>query len=62
MALNWRDMKTEKPKDGQDCLVDMKHGIHEGTWSESDQSFFTYLFNDIEFNGHRWVPIEEVKQ
>ena len=61
MSLNWRDLQTEKPSDDQDCLVDMKHGIHQGTWSEKDQCFSTYMFQDIEFYGRRWVPIEEVK-
>ena len=61
MSLNWRSMKEQNPADEQVCLVDMKHGIHEGTWSESDQSFSTYLFSDITFTGHQWVPIEEVR-
>ena len=60
MGLNWRAMTVEKPQEDQVCLVKMKHGIHEGCWSESDQSFYTYLFSDVEFIGHYWVPIEEV--
>ena len=61
MSLDWRSMAQEKPQDDQDCLVDMKHGIHQGTWNEKDGYFTAYLFSDIEFSGYRWVPIEEVK-
>jgi hypothetical protein len=60
MALNWRTMSLEKPHDEQVCLVKMKHGIHEGCWSASDKCFSTYLFTDVQFSGHYWVPIEEV--
>jgi hypothetical protein len=59
MSLQWRVMSTEKPQPEQECLVVTKHGIHQGTWSEDDQYFETYLFQDISFSGYKWIPIEE---
>jgi hypothetical protein len=61
MKIEWRDCMKELPEDGQDCLVDMKHGVHEGTWHQADGYFETYLFSDICFSGHRWIPIEELQ-
>jgi hypothetical protein len=60
MSLNWLSVNDNPPKDGQDCLVKMKHGIIQGTYNADDNSFSRYYFQDIEFYGHDWVPIEDL--
>lgn len=61
MSLNWRGLEDETPYDGQTCLVNTKHGIHQGDWDSSEKVFRTYLFGDIEFYGIRWIPIGEAE-
>ena len=61
MALKWRDCKTNPPEADQDCLVKFKHGIMDGGWDAEEEVFRSYKFQDIEFIGRQWVPIEEVE-
>lgn len=59
--LNWKKLSDEKPKDQQQCLVKMKHGIVEGCYDATEETFSIYLWTDITFYGTSWVPIEEAE-
>jgi hypothetical protein len=59
--LKWINFKDQEPEDGQDCLVEMKHGIVQGMWVAEDRWFTVYLWKDITFFGTRWMPIEDVQ-
>jgi hypothetical protein len=60
MAIAWRNIKEEKPADGQDCITEMKHGIIQGTYSSEDDTFSGYYWRDMEWYATHWVPVEEV--
>lgn len=57
----WISVNERLPNHGQDCLVKMKHGIHEGTWDAVDGVFSTYIFREVEFYGIEWMPIEDIE-
>ena len=60
LSLPWENDQN-KLVDGESYLVQMKHGIIQGRWSEQDQYFTGYYFQDISFNGHSWIPMEEIE-
>lgn len=51
---------TETPEDGERYLVDMKHGLIEGTWNAREEYFQGYYFTEIRFYGERWIKISDL--
>lgn len=60
MSLNWIDITTAVPPDGQQCLTKMKHGIISGFYSAVEKKFFNYYYN-LEWVATHWTPIEEAE-
>jgi len=58
--VKWIKMDDQKPKDGQECLTTMKHGIISGIYNAQENEFFGYYWRDIQWSAYEWVPIEEV--
>ena len=50
--LKWRDIKKEIPKNGEDCLTKMKHGIIQGMYNEDSNTFTQYYCRDMEWYGN----------
>jgi len=59
--MNWIGISKKKPKDGQQCLTKMKHGIIEGAYNAEDGVFEQYYWTDMSWHGDAWVPIEDVE-
>jgi hypothetical protein len=60
MGITWIDMKSREPKDGQDCITRMKHGIIQGTWDAEERNFGRYYWRDMEWGAWQWAPIESI--
>jgi hypothetical protein len=62
MSIQWRSMiKGERPDDCQQCLTQSKHGLIEGQYDPSDDSFNGYYWRGMIWHADLWVPLEEVE-
>jgi hypothetical protein len=59
--MPWKTLDQEKPKDGQVCMVEFKHGFIDAFYSEEENIFSTYIWKDFSFYGYKWMPFEEFK-
>ena len=68
-VMRWRDINIEKPEPDQYCLVKYKHGYISGQYVGPDQEdlgrdsiFRTYIWEDKEYYGDLWMPVEEFEK
>lgn len=62
--MKWRNMETEKPDDGEECLIQYKHGFISATYYAEDDRFGTYVWvdiSDIPCYGP-WIPLLELTE
>lgn len=56
--MKWIKFSEQKPKDGQHCLVMNRYTVIAGYYCEEEEHFSIYMWQDYDFYGTVWMPIE----